>query len=454
MGRATKTTIAVLALFAIPRCSCQTSQKPATPDCAAESAPNATFVLAPGYCGSEYCDMRCNDGFVDCDDDQSNGCETSTDLSALHEHVGYGGGGGGGGCGGGGGEVVGTLGSCSITCEVGWLDCDKQHPNGCETQGSVCGPKLEASTSDATSPPTASKILTLKNDTLGLVACAGAYYVLDGAEIRTLDGVTLVSKTLGFSPGTPSGGLACDGTSLYWTIRADVDAGSVGALLRMDITTGTVDILANGLDPGVGVDVRGGSVYFIARSGIDDAGSTLATFALDAGAITPWMPASETQTYKVFALSDDGDWSVANGTIFRRKSDAGAAAWLEAPVAALLTNEAGAPFAVVHADLDASSDALPHDYLAALHEDDAGDASLSPIDASTLDPIIATTGAAPPVVASRDKVYALALPAGGATLVNATTAPIAFVAIDDTWVIWSTRATTSAPAAVWRTPRP
>ncbi len=406
--------------------------------------------------------MRCDPGFVDCDGNANTGCETSTDLSSLHETVTSGDSSGGGGCGGGaGGEVVGTIGTCNIVCELGWIDCDQNHANGCETKGYACpSPFTDASPFGDASVDAGetTAILALKNDPRGLVACNGMYYVLDGPDVRAIDPKTLVAQTIGASPNAPSGGLACDGAHIYWAIASDLDASTPnGLLLRMDLSSLVIDLVASGVDPGAGVDVRGSSAYFIARSGVDDAGPTLAAVSLDDGGLLSWMPVSETAAYKAFAFSSDGAWSLANGFIYRRPDDAGPFAWLDASGAsALVANEQGDPFAVVHVLDDAGTDAqseasTSHDYFASLVDDDAGVASLAPVDGSIVDPIVTT---APGVAASTGLVYAVRLPDGGATLVSASGGITSYVAADANWVVWATRSNGTGPGIMWRAPRP
>src|SRR6185437_14179758 len=72
----------VLLLLSAPHASC--SDAPS--DCGIQNAPHAEFVPVGASCG-EYCEMKCDDGFLDCDTDPENGCETPDERPALHEVV-------------------------------------------------------------------------------------------------------------------------------------------------------------------------------------------------------------------------------------------------------------------------------------------------------------------------------------------------------------------------------
>jgi hypothetical protein len=465
MGRAWKTAAIVVALFAIPRCSCNgCDDRSSATDCSTMSAPpHATYVLQQG-CGGEYCALQCESGFVDCNDSTDDGCETAMDLTALHEVATgdtYGAGGGGGCGGGGGGPVTIHVGNCTFECAPGWSDCDGNAATGCETPtppNGSCFPSFTDAKVDA--PPTPTRILTLNDGSLGLAACAGSYYVLDGTDVRAIDSVTLVAQSVATSPGLPAGGLACDGLDLYWTTIDGGDAGPAGGqLVRMDLATTTVDVVAGGFDPGPGIDVRGAVAYFLARSGVGNGGPTLAAASLDDGGLASWMPAMETPTYKVFALGVADDWSLAGGAVYRRPLDGGAFAWLDAGAAsALVTNADGQAFAVVHAPddagaVDASDDAAdaaaPTDYFASL-ADDAGAPRLIAIPGTEVHRVVATASGALPLAASDDAVYGLALPDGGVTVFASSASPVAQVATDGAWVVWTTRATGTEAAGVWR----
>ncbi len=446
MRRGWRKAAAVALLLSVPRCSCD-------PPCPS-SAPHATYELASQPCGGYRCELACDKGWIDCDGDNSNGCETPTTGPHAHEVVNsysadY-------GCGGSPSNQVGTIGQCTINCEPGWFDCNNNPADGCETQSVLgCyGGDAEAGLFEPTAPHV---IATLSADPRGLVACAGQEFYFDGAVLYSIDSVTLKKTLVTSSPGVPAGGLACDGTYLYWATLSDSDASAPnGELFAMYIPASFADVIASGLDPGRGIDFRPSSgVYFIARTGLSDAGSMLGLVGSDGG-VSPWMPIEETQAYKPFTLTTTDDWSLAGGSIYRRPLDGGVAAWIgDAGASALLTAPTGEPFAVVRATSDAGADAgdagaqSPSDYLAHL-VDDGGAASLTAVDASTVRPIVATTSWGPTVVASDDTIYLVDLYAGGTTVIATTSDHVADVALDSSWAVWTTRGQGSTPAQVWR----
>ncbi len=82
-------------------------------------------------CSSGACGIVCNGGFANCDGLLSNGCETNTDTSAANC----------GACGTVCDATHGTpscsWGTCTIACNAGWGDCDNNASNGCETSTSA-----------------------------------------------------------------------------------------------------------------------------------------------------------------------------------------------------------------------------------------------------------------------------------------------------------------------------
>ena len=85
---------------------------------------NGTPTCASGACG-----LMCNAGFGNCDGNAANGCETATATSASHC------GGCGRACGNSNGAPACAAGACQIACDTGYLDCDGNNANGCETLG-------------------------------------------------------------------------------------------------------------------------------------------------------------------------------------------------------------------------------------------------------------------------------------------------------------------------------
>ena len=97
-----------------------------------------TRTNAAPACSGATCGLTCNAGFGNCDSNPSNGCETDVTSSPLHC----------GACGaicnvGGNASAVCRGGSCSLTCAMGYSDCDGMLANGCEanvnTSAANCG---------------------------------------------------------------------------------------------------------------------------------------------------------------------------------------------------------------------------------------------------------------------------------------------------------------------------
>jgi hypothetical protein len=74
-------------------------------------------VHAVNVFGEPSCAMRCEAGWLDCDQNETNGCETSTVGRAPHTII-----------------ELGAFTACTIGCERGWSDCDGNLENGCEAQ--------------------------------------------------------------------------------------------------------------------------------------------------------------------------------------------------------------------------------------------------------------------------------------------------------------------------------
>jgi hypothetical protein len=78
-------------------------------------------------CNGGTCQIQCNGGFGDCDNNASTGCETNTTTSTAHC----------GACGKACNSTNGIAscggGTCSIVCNPGFADCDGNAANGCET---------------------------------------------------------------------------------------------------------------------------------------------------------------------------------------------------------------------------------------------------------------------------------------------------------------------------------
>jgi hypothetical protein len=406
--------------------------------------------------------------------------------------------GGGGGCTGGGGECAnppagthtvsgtssGFFGStCTLVCETGWSDCDNDVSNGCETPGAC--PKPHA---DAGAKP--ELLATLSGAPRGLAACdSGRVYFFDDSSLKLWSAGAAASVL--DSTGAPSGGLACDATNLYWTTLSEPDGGPTGAVWSLAFDADGATAIASAVDPGRGIDVRSPRVYWIARTGLSDAGSMLAYSLADGGTVAV-MPTTEGPAYKGFALSYDGDYAIASGSLWFNSisSDAGAPYTLDfdASAASALFAGAGGAYAVIHgaypsavdagpdADVDASdasSEAAPDDAAYDAPDDASGDAST---DAGadgeagssvSTDSIVALTGTPSPlfdglapiraaigngaaIVASDDKIYYVDLPSGFVTVLATGALHVTDVAMDGTYAYWTTLGQGTTAAALWR----
>ena len=423
------------------------------------TATNAHFTTETGFCGGDFCQFTCDSGFVNCDGNQNNGCEVSTTTAAPHEHVidpnpsevssGCGGSGGGG-------QVVAHIGSCSVECDYGWSDCDQNAANGCETESYSCfgqgdaKPQKDAAT-DASDASTSGQLLvTLSGEPRGLAACAGRIFYFDDNQLHAVDESSLTISIVTVSLQPPAGGLACDGSYVYWTTLPDADAGAPNGTLMRATVDGTMnEAVATNLDPGQGIDVRpSGPIYFLAHSGFGPGPYIVAAEVGDAGTtLDSWMPAFEGAYVRPFAWSENDDWTLKGGMIHRRPLGADASTpWTPAPNGrGLLADQAGAPYALIQmpASTDAG-DAGPTDDFALL-ADDAGLVAMG----ASLPPIVATTSnAATTIAASDDTVFAVSLPQGTSNVIATTTDHVVDVAYDSKWAAWTTRGGTHAQ--VWR----
>jgi hypothetical protein len=360
-------------------------------------------------------------------------------------------------------SAVDGFGTCTLVCQTGWLDCDKNTINGCETPGATC----------------------------------------------PYDAGFALPELVHTLVGTPRGLAVCGG-DVYWSTLSDPNAdaaGVNGVVWAMSRVTNMPSALATSLDPGRGIDSRGDRVYWLARSGLGDAG--MLAYVTGDGGVVAEMTASETDAYKVFALAEDGDYSLANGSIWFAPlaSDAGAPFTLphDAGTASSLLAVGGSPFAIVHGafgfydagtdapddadtDADASTDdadASTTDDADATDADDAGDADLADADdgeassdagadvqpppptdsivalgapahvvTSGFGKIVTSTAGTYALVATDDTVYVVNVATNKSAVVATNALHIVDVAIDATYAYWTTVGQGTAPGAVWRVKLP
>ncbi len=382
------------------------------------------------------------------------------------------------------GQESGWFGGCAVVCDFGWSDCDGNPSNGCETPSSLCTKDGGSKDAASTKPEL---LTTLSGAPRGLAACGDIYY-FDDDELHVWNGVG--ASTVLQSSGMPSGGLACDTSSVYWATLSDSDGGPNGNVWSLSFGHDAAAPLAIAVDPGRGIDVRASHVYWIARSGFGPS-SQLAYSIVDLDATAPSapvivMPANESEGYKAFALSYDGDYALWQGTVqfFPVAADAGPphAIDIDASQVTSLFAGAGGAYATLHGALsfdaggtadasDASDDANAASDASA-DADDADDADADTVDAEAGPPpvfdsiigltgtpssistgfarILATTGNGSAIVATDGTLYYVDLPLAIVTEIVSGVLHVSDVAMDATYVYYTTRGQGTTPGALWR----
>lgn len=315
---------------------------------------------------------------------------------------------------------------CHIECSPGYFDCNGDNVDGCESTA----PCTTKPSDSGLPPPPVHLVTTLSGVPHGIASCGGDVYFFDDGALMDVSGQKLFT-----SAATPAGGIACDGSNLYFATLSSGDAGPTGSVYRFHFGDAAPVAIASGVDPGRGVDLRGAGVYWIARSGAGDAGPMLEV-TNDAGT-NAILPAIETSTYKSFALMDDADYALSGGSVWTSPLDGGAPATLAFDATnarALLRANLAMPVAVVTID--------------------GGDGIVATGDAST--PI----GATPHVVATAsdqthavfatdDAVYEWTYNVG-VKLVTSPYLHITDITIAGGVAYWVTRGAAATPGAVWR----
>jgi hypothetical protein len=316
---------------------------------------------------------------------------------------------------------------CHILCAPGYFDCDGDNVDGCESSV-PCG-----ELTDGAPPPALHLVTTLTGMPHGISSCGGTVYFFDDATLMTTAGQKLVTL-----PAIPAGGIACDGVNLYFaTLSSNGDAGPSGVLYQFHPGGGGVlTPIASGVDPGRGVDTRGTGVYWIARSGLSDAGPMLA-LTNDAGT-TAILPAIETTTYKSFALLDDTDYALSGGSLWASPLDGGAPFTLgfDAGNARALLHAAG-PLPVAVVTLDAGDGVIVTD-------------NTSVPFAKTPRIVATAADATHAVFATDDAVYEWNYNGNGVQLLSSPYLHITDITLDSSVAYWVTRGVAATPGAVWR----
>jgi hypothetical protein len=172
---------------------------------------------------SSHCDMgtcfldQCNMGFANCDTSSANGCETNTNTDANNCAT----------CGnvcpsGPNSTAVCNNGGCAIVCDPGYLNCDNNPTNGCEIHSDVdlsnCGTCGKVCTTANGTPGCTGGACTIVTCNSGFKDCD--MQVPDGCEVNTLTSTTNCGMC-GTICSTPNATPACNnGTCAIGTCNA------------------------------------------------------------------------------------------------------------------------------------------------------------------------------------------------------------------------------------------
>lgn len=277
--------------------------------------PNATSTCAGGNCG-----VQCTSGWGDCDNAPANGCETDTSTSVLHC----------GGCNqpcpsGPNATPACANGTCSLTCtNSAYGDCDGVASNGCETIlqnsaqhcgacGHSClGTQCSAGTCEVTT-------IASGENSANAIAVDGSYVywasysalnVMTRRAPKTGGGAVTLENVTNASQGV---GVALFGSDLYWTIQ-----GTNERVLKDTTGTGTpaTVLSANEQSPyGIATD---GSWVFWTRS---IAGGTIRRTTTAGGALTD-IATNQASPRGIALDTTHAYWvNSGDGTIARAKKD-------------------------------------------------------------------------------------------------------------------------------------
>ncbi len=175
--------------------------------------PNGSAVCSAGTCGLGLCAS----GYLDCDGNSGNGCETSTQSDPSH-------------CGScskvcptvTNGSAACSSGTCGFLCQTGYSDCDKNGANGCEINSasdpqncSACGQVCPAFANGK--PACSSGACSLGSCNLGFANCDN--YSPNGCEVNTSNSTANCGQC-GKVCAVPANGTAVCSNSTCGTICA------------------------------------------------------------------------------------------------------------------------------------------------------------------------------------------------------------------------------------------
>jgi hypothetical protein len=198
-----------------PGGNCETDVSSSTSHCG--FCGNAcSFANGSAACVAGKCTLAgCNPGYGDCDGNPANGCEMATSVSVQNC----------GTCGkvcAGGAQAAPdcVAGACQLKCNAGWANCDNNPANGCETSLSTntnckaCGVAVSASGSAGNSYPYVLRKVTGSGNKLTFQSC---YFDYDTY------GDTCTTPTLTLATGTVSGAA---GNSYPYVLRKVTASGN------------------------------------------------------------------------------------------------------------------------------------------------------------------------------------------------------------------------------------
>jgi hypothetical protein len=299
------------------------------------------------------------------------------------------------------------FGGCMAWCDDGYYDCNGNLDDGCEST-TAC---------NASQPPPQAFVheTALSGDPEGLALCTSVTVVIADGHLLAMLGVDgpLVPIATVLSP---AGGIACDDFTAYYGQAGGIVVASGTKIVE----GGTPELLAAG-DPARGILVDTSSVYWRAAA---DGGALLMRSDLD-GATTSVASMDPSIVDLPFALGPTGPWVVAGGGV-SRIDDAGATTLLDgdAGVVAIALSDARAAVATS----DDSGIAIRDFDL----DGGLGDAQL------TGDVRAVVAAGADVFVATSDEIWRL--PSGSAPeQIAKGQNDIADLAVNDTWIAWTSR---------------
>jgi hypothetical protein len=238
-----------------------------------------------GVCAGAKC--ACRSGFADCDHNAANGCEVDLTSNALNCNS------CGNACPGGsqGTNLAGACvsGSCSLVCAEGWIDCDGNTANGCESSTALnCGACGRSCLGATCSLGNCGIIVLGKTQSpIGLAVDATSVYWADQASGTVMSAPLAGGKAKIVASGQSSpGSIATDSVNLYWANNGNGNP-YTGAIMTWPLAGGAAVSLASGEALPAKLAIDGSNVYWVSGAGMVKKmplkGGTPVTLNLSAG---------------------------------------------------------------------------------------------------------------------------------------------------------------------------